>query len=122
MQHEIPNATEMSLAVSGRYVDEQVLKGRALNDVLAEGKSSIWMDPKALYPYSRAVRAQVPDEPQMDKAQAAFMLSARWVDEQVLKGRALDDVLAEVKKNDGVWFHREHLRPYSRAIQLQSAA
>ena len=53
-----PSATEMSLAITGRYVDEQVAKGRALDDILAEGGQgqSFWRDKTNLRDYSEAVR------------------------------------------------------------------
>lgn len=56
-----PTATEMSLAITGRYVDEQVAKGRALDDVLAEGgqAQSFWRDINNLRDYSEAVRVSL---------------------------------------------------------------
>lgn len=49
----------MSLAITGRYVDEQVIHGRALNEILAEGNQSpgqaIWFDKNLLRYYSAAV-------------------------------------------------------------------
>lgn len=53
-----PTETEMSLAITGRYVDEQVAKGRALDDVLAEGGpgQAFWRDKKNLRDFSEAVR------------------------------------------------------------------
>lgn len=61
MKNEIqqPTATEMSLAITGRYVDEQVAQGRALDDVLAEGGQgqSFWRDKNNLCDYSNAVGA-----------------------------------------------------------------
>lgn len=58
-----PTATEMSLTITGRYVDEQVAKGRALNDVLAEGGQgqSFWSDKNNLRDYSEAVRKALMD-------------------------------------------------------------
>lgn len=59
-----PTETEMSLAITGRYVDEQVAKGRALDDVLAEGSpsQSIWRDKNNLRAFSEAVRKSLADQ------------------------------------------------------------
>lgn len=50
---------EMGLALSGRYVDEQVALGRSLSDVLAEGgqRQSFWHHKENLRNFSEAIRS-----------------------------------------------------------------
>ncbi len=50
---------EMSLALTGRYVDEQVASGRRLDDVLAESgqRQSFWHEKANLRNFSEAVRS-----------------------------------------------------------------
>lgn len=52
---------EMGLALSGRYVDEQVASGRSLEDVLTEGgqRQSFWHDKTNLRNFSEAVRSSM---------------------------------------------------------------
>lgn len=54
-----PNATEMSFAVSARYLDEQVGKGRSLDDVLAEQSKvpggDFWFNLEALATHGSTV-------------------------------------------------------------------
>lgn len=62
-QHILPEVA-MSLAETGRYVDAQVAKGRALEDVLAERKGTgaeIWFDKSALRHFSEAVASSFAD-------------------------------------------------------------
>ncbi|WP_336324815.1 hypothetical protein [Stenotrophomonas muris] len=50
---------EMGLALTGRYVDEQVASGRRLDDVLAESgqRQSFWHEKANLRNFSEAVRS-----------------------------------------------------------------
>lgn len=52
---------EMGLALTGRYVDEQVALGRSLDDVLVEGgqRQSFWHDKANLRNFSEAVRSSM---------------------------------------------------------------
>lgn len=58
-QNSLDHSMESSFRLTGRHVDEEVLKGRALKDVLAEMHKhpgqEIWSDPKMLRHYSAAV-------------------------------------------------------------------
>ena len=54
--------------------------------------------------------------PQIEES---FRLSARIVDAEVMKGRSLDEVLAE--HADNFWFTTEGLRPHSAAIAADRA-
>jgi hypothetical protein len=65
----IPNAQKLdfatrgSLIAVGRHVDEEVLKGRSLKKVLAEGRrrdAAHWYRPELLRDYSRAVAYAYP--------------------------------------------------------------
>lgn len=109
---------EIEFRATGRYVDDQVAKGLALDDVLALGQKSpsgqIWFDKENLRPYSLAVAASFGSTP----TELVFRGVGRYVDDQVAKGRALEDVLAiEQKSPSGqIWFDANNLRPYSLAV------
>lgn len=56
-------AARASLICVGRHVDEEVLKGRSLKKVLAEGRrrdAARWYRPELLRDYSRAVAYAYP--------------------------------------------------------------
>ncbi|HDS1361851.1 TPA: hypothetical protein ACG46E_001788 [Stenotrophomonas maltophilia] len=52
---------EMGLALTGRYVDEQVALGRSLSDILAESgqRQSFWHEKANLRNFSEAVRSSM---------------------------------------------------------------
>ncbi|WP_180864788.1 hypothetical protein [Stenotrophomonas maltophilia] len=52
---------EMGLALTGRYVDEQVASGKRLDDVLAKvgQRQSFWHDKENLRNFSEAVRSSM---------------------------------------------------------------
>lgn len=68
MNPDLSNAQEMDAAVfmsfqlSGRHVDQEVAKGRHLDDVLAEQHrkpgGDYWHDPARLRPFSTAVAGE----------------------------------------------------------------
>lgn len=125
--NQLDQSMESSFKISARLVDEEVAKGRHLDDVLAEQGDSIWFNRQALRPYSKAVEAACLKEDATrareeaaealvldPMTKASFQISGHYVDMEVLKGRHLDDVLSQ--HGDSIWHNRQALRPYSAAV------